>query len=247
MSGMQDKIAKLLAKAEATDNEHEADAFTAMAERLMVKWGIEEAVVRSKMGNGAKAEAIVVESIRFEGRYAPAHISLGASVLAGLGNLRCLQTTHRGENARSLKIIGHEGDVARAIQLLTSLQLQVVTAQRKWWRTFGSKDYLTENEKFKARRQFVMSFGSTVGERLAKIRREEIVVTDTQSGVVGTALVLLDRKAAVDEYMTSAYGKLRSGRGMQGSNYGHSEGRQAGNTARLGQTSMSNRRAALAG
>lgn len=52
-------IGKLLAKAERTDNPHEAEAFTRKAEALMVKLGIDEAVARAAAGDAVAPERIV--------------------------------------------------------------------------------------------------------------------------------------------------------------------------------------------
>lgn len=54
---MKDKIAKLLAKAERTDNEHEAETFTASAHKLMLAYGIELAELES--AGEVKPEEIV--------------------------------------------------------------------------------------------------------------------------------------------------------------------------------------------
>lgn len=58
------KIGALLAKAERTDNPHEAEAYTRKAEALMVKLGIDEAMARAAGGADARPEAIVERKIR---------------------------------------------------------------------------------------------------------------------------------------------------------------------------------------
>lgn len=51
-------IGKLLAKAERTDNPHEAEAYTRKAEQLMVKLGIDEAMARAAGGADVKPEQV---------------------------------------------------------------------------------------------------------------------------------------------------------------------------------------------
>jgi hypothetical protein len=58
------KIGKLLAKAEGTDNPHEAEAFMRKAEALMIQEGIDEAMARRAGGANVRPEEIVERVIR---------------------------------------------------------------------------------------------------------------------------------------------------------------------------------------
>ena len=78
-----EKIAKLLAKAERTDNEHERDAYTQQAERLMLKLGIERAELES--AGEVKAEDIVEVTREWTGNYA---ITMVPGDLGTKGGLR---------------------------------------------------------------------------------------------------------------------------------------------------------------
>jgi len=63
-------IAKLLAKAERTTPE-EAEALTEHAERLMVKYGVEQALLDERRARlGQTREEIVQERMLFTGTYA---------------------------------------------------------------------------------------------------------------------------------------------------------------------------------
>ena len=62
------KIGALLAKAERTDNPHEAEAFTRKAEALMVKYRIDEAMARRAAGADVRPEEIIERCV---GMYVP--------------------------------------------------------------------------------------------------------------------------------------------------------------------------------
>ncbi|MGO1920858.1 MAG: DUF2786 domain-containing protein, partial [Microbacterium sp.] len=91
-----DLIAKLLAKAESTTPE-EAEALTEHAERLMVKYGIEQARLdarRAKLGQAR--EEIVQEQMVFTGSYARDIRELGGNVAFALGSIRPMQSERPG-------------------------------------------------------------------------------------------------------------------------------------------------------
>jgi hypothetical protein len=225
-----EKIAKLLAKAEGSDNPHEAEAFTKAAEKLMIKWGIDEAVVRAQMTGEQSAEEITTLRIEYTDTYSDAYVSFTSAIVEGL-DLRCYyQRGHQHDDQRLVYVIGHESDVERAGMLLASLRLQAASAMKTWWRGSGYSATLKGWRAFKARRQFVISFGIGVGERLAGLRVETIAETGGKS----TELVLVDRAARVDAWLEENVGKLETGRGMKVSLIGHLEGREAGQRADIG-------------
>lgn len=243
MDNYAQKIAKLLTKAEGTDNPEEAAAYTEMAERWMVKWGIEEAVARAHMQKKAvRAEEIIVEELDYDGRFAPADVLFGHCVCRGLGNLRTIQVDKRSfEGTITLRIVGHASDVARALWLATSLQLQAAVAMDVWYKEARKYElrHLSQHEKFKAKRQFLISFAHTCEDRLTEMRKSAIEET---SDTKGTELVLLDRKTLVDNRVSEMYPNLGKARGMAGSMFGQAAGKQAGNRANIGQKATPTRR-----
>lgn len=233
---MKDKIAKLLAKAERTDNPHEAQTFTEAAERLMIKWGIEAAELEAGGTVGAEEIVQVIRTAR--GSYKQALLTLATTTCNGMGGLNVLQSK-RG-NEIYVYIIGHKSDVERAEMLLNSLELQALSAMKTWWKSAPERHWLTSMESFKARRQFIISFGYEVGRRLQALRTE--VVAEAQAG---TALVLSDRKERVDEWMHSQHNVRKSRSRLHGSYAGRDEGRLAGRQANLGEKGVRGGRAAI--
>lgn len=226
------KIAALLAKAEGTDNPHEREAYSRKAERLMVKWGIDEAVARAKLEGkkGQPAEKIVEHRVEVRGRMHQAEVDMAFAVARGLGNVRVLkQGSYKGSTSY-VYFIGHESDVQRIEQLYASLRLQANSARRAWWRTAPERQYLSQWQSFAAQRQFVNSFGYEVGRRLRAMHKEEV-----QEASTGTELVLLDRNQRVNAWLEEKYPKLGKARGHSTTWHGANEGRAAGARADIGQ------------
>lgn len=223
-----DLIAKLLAKAERTTPE-EAEALTEHAERLMVKYGIEQARIDERRGLlGKPQEEIVTERIVFTGVYARDMRELGAGVAAALGTVRPLYADH--PDGMMLHLVGYSSDAQQAKTLTASLQVQAMVAMRAWWSvTREAYQWHTEGDKRRARSGFVRGFGVGAAERIRESRRA--IVEDAGSG---TELVLASRRdrvdAAVDEMRT------RRARPRQGADAGaFVNGRRRGREARTGE------------
>lgn len=227
----EERIAALLRKAEdPAATPAEAEAYTAKAEALMIKWGISEAVARSRAGQDVARETIVERRYLLTGTYHRGFYEIGSAV-AGAMRLRVLVS--KSQYRTILYVIGHESDVDRFEVLYDSLRLQVVTAMNAWTRdekATGRWDAFTHHEKFKARRQFLMSFGWTVARRLRALTRDEVA---TYAGKAEIAL--RDRSAEVDDWVKDQHPRLRASRGsLDHSWYGDDAGREAGKRARIG-------------
>lgn len=228
-------IQQLLAKAESTTPE-EAEALTEHAERLMVKYGIEQAVIDSKKSE-KDGDKIVQEYIEFTGAYRLEWIVLGHQVCLGLGSLRTLKSTWKNKWAR-LYIIGYASDVARAKMLIESLQAQCQVAVRAWWRTAkGQYAGAPSYDQEAARRSFASGFGIGAGTRIRDNRLQ--VVEESGSG---TELVLVSRDAKVQQHFdTIAKGTSRS-RAGKGSWEARGHGIVAGQNANTGDKSVGQRK-----
>lgn len=234
MADTQDKklelIAQLLAKAESTTPE-EAEALTEHAERLMVKYGIEQARIDEKRAKAGQAsEKIIEERLDFTGAYRGEMIHLGASVINGLGGLRAMQYTGGKGKVFSLWIIGFESDVAQAKTLILSLQVQSMVAVRNWWKGHREEYALKSSyDQEKARRSFVHGFGTGAGSRIRDSRVK--IVEETAKS---TALVLVSRDARVQEYMDSKSTRKSRARTATASGLARGQGIAAGLQANSG-------------
>lgn len=235
---LKDKIAGLLAKAERTDNEHERDAFNAKAESLMIKYGIEQAELEA--AGEVKPEEIIEVRIPFTGIYNMVMPDFVHTVARSLGNLSVLQSTSWDKKTRTAYVIGHKSDVEAAQVLIASLQLQAMSAMKRWWKSFDDKVWMSNMEQYKARRQFIISFGYGAADRIKSERRTEEATAST-----GAALVLASKQDRVNDHVQQTYNPKKSRGGVQGGMAGHSEGRAAGRQANVGTTGIGGGRKAL--
>lgn len=229
---MNQKIEKLLRLAERAGTPEEAETASRMAERLMTKWGIEEAVLRANMGENAKPESIVT-------KYGPelshvlvkARISVMSAVVKGMGNMKVWRTTTNSKGAGRVVIMGYESDVDRALVLAESLLLQADHAVTYWAKNDPMLKMMTANQRLYSKRQFLFGFANEVQRRLTEMRTEETAATEDSKS---TALVLRDRGKEVDDHFDAHGPTLRTGRSLKGGLTGGQAGREAGARARLG-------------
>jgi hypothetical protein len=227
---IESTIAKLLAKAEGTTNQHEAEAFMAKAEELMLKHGVERAQLEAKkVGATRKTTPIVTERITIKDGhgYAIALLRIGHEVGPSF-NVRTLQSN--GTGYKVIWFIGHEDDVADAKTLYTSLSTQAIPAAKAWWKDEGkpSQPWATDNDAYLARREFIFGFARGAGSRLRETRNR--VVHEAGSGA---ELVLVDRAKAVDAWIDQniQVGRGRATNRRDGGASARSAGTQAGRNA----------------
>lgn len=241
------KIAKLLAKAESTTPE-EAEALTAKATELMIRWSIDEAMIAAKRGLAAP-DKIVERVIEVGGIYWQAHLDLGLKIGRAF-SFQLLQRKRSGTPGMKGRFtwIGFESDITKAELLYTSLLIQATTGLREFsarWKAghphFGSM------EGFKARRSFIFGFAEAIYDRLVQQFRVEVAKaaraeTGGERGAQPSVeLVLVDRERRVREYYDEKYSHLKTARGSYLSTGvgGLVAGRQAGMAANLGGTGIS--------
>lgn len=229
----EELIAQLLLKAETTTPE-EAEALTEHAERLMLKYGIDRAIVNSRT-TGTK-EQIERLHIPLRGIYAKAYMQMMSSIARAYGGDGNIETYYtQWKNNITLTIVGFETDVAQLKTLLASLQLQGVVALNAWIKGGGLEWAPTAMEKFKARRTFIQSFGDGAASRLYKSRKS--AVKESESTTPGTELVLLDRANAIKDFMEANVGKIKTvkSREKSGGYSASSAGFKAGRNANTGE------------
>lgn len=237
-------ITKLLAKAESTPFPAEAQTFQEHAERLMVRYGIEQASIDAEAGKAGKPQEPMVEQ-RFElnGQYRVG-LARGFTLIAmAFNTVRVLQANTSA--TKIMYLIGAESDVAQILRLFASLKLQLETALQAWWLDYRYKPYLTPHEKTLERRQFQLAFLATVAHRIEAVHSSE-----TAAAEPGTSVVLAGRRERADEHVQSLYPTLRSARRQSmstGSSTAHAAGSHAGTMASVNSAVDAARRTALTG
>lgn len=249
-----DLIAQLLAKAESTTPE-EAEALTEHAERLMVKYAIDQAVIDARRAKEGKArESIVTRIIAFDGTYRDDLMMMGTAIVRALGSMRPLHSKGRqpstnkmhpnGQPVTRLHIVGFESDVDQAEALIRSLHIQGLIALKAWWTSErDNRAHQSSGDQNLARKQFIQGFGQGAGARITENRNRVIGEAGT-----GTELVLVDRAHAVDEWIAGNM-SVRSGRSgsRRWDGSAQSAGNHAGRNANTGERSMTQGRGLPAG
>ncbi|MFG3343421.1 DUF2786 domain-containing protein [Glycomyces sp. NPDC048151] len=221
-SRVYEKIRALLAKAESTDSDAEAEAFTAKAQQLIARHSINEALL-SEAGQG-KREPEALRVI-IERPYEQPKSELLAQI-ADANHCRSVYWPDGGFTT----LIGDRADLRSVELLFNSLLVQATSAMTR----VGSVSARRGKSQTRSFRQsFLASFAMRIGERL----RESAADTEREfTEETGTDLVpvMRQRDERVDARTTELFPRLKMGRGTRITNYeGHVAGLAAADAARL--------------
>jgi len=197
---MAAKIAALLRQAEGTSNEHEASAFMAKAQALMLEHAISEQELAAQ-DPGRKTRPISVE---IELGKNQTGIKAIRSLLAGIADVNRCKVWMMG-GRRVLVIAGFQEDVEFVQALFASIRIQMDAAVLQGLPE--AKASGMNASSFKT--NFMYGYAARVTHRLKAAQKE----AENQQAPASTskALVLRDRKAEVEEYVQDTVGSLRSG------------------------------------
>lgn len=199
-----DQVQKLLAKAESSTFEAEQDTFVDAAQKLMIKYAIEEAELERR-GDKPKEE-IVIRQINIKPNL-PRTAALRSflATLAECFNSKCWYTEYRqaGKKVRNSVsdnnyIAGHESDVAFIELMFYSIQMQQHRALLRD-RKKAQEEYAVTGIRFRGsvwNRNYIEAFLIRVGKRLYE---RHVKVADDYGQTA--ALVLRDKALAVDEWL----------------------------------------------
>ena len=191
-----DKVRKLLAKAEATRNEHEADAFASKAAALIAAHRIDPArLARARAGGD---EVALREVAVGRGAYVRARLALLGAV-AGAHDCEIVWRT--GPDGATGILAGFTSDLDATVVLYESLHLQATSRMAAVRRA-------TPAATQRWRRAFLFGYADRVGDLLRESRRR--VEADVVARGGGSAALpdLPGRAAQVRAFATGAFGRV---------------------------------------
>lgn len=216
-----EKVRALLAKAESTEFEAEAEAFTAKAHELMARHSIDSAMV----GDAAADDQPVAIRIPIDEPYVDAKSWLLHYVAL---NMRCRSVF--AEAAALTTVVGFEADLNSVELLYTSLLVQ---AQSALVATSRSAPPGARSRSRSFRSSFLRAYARRIGERLAEINAA--VLSDATADLGPSLLpVLASRQSHIDAAVDELFPELTtSSRRVTFDPAGAASGRQAADLAQL--------------
>lgn len=219
---MLNRVRALLAQAESTNFEAEAETFTAKAQELMTRHAIDLAMVSASAQRAERPDTI---RIPIDDHYVEAKSLLLQFVAE---SSRCRAVFHPRFAMSS--VVGFASDLAATEMLFTSLLVQAQVAMQAA-ATSAPPGARTRSRSFRA--AFLTAYAHRVAERLAEINA--YVVADKEAETGGSILpVLAARSSVVDSEVAEMFGRLRSTAVRRGHDpAGWASGRMAADRARL--------------
>ena len=241
-----DKIGKLLAQAEGTDNEHEADAFVTRAQELATTYAVDLELARARQA----ARRLKAADELFEQR----RLVIGERGKRGNRQLVMLYLVVAQANDVVVNVandstfvlgFGYPADLDVVEQLWASLATQMASAAAR--RLRAGEHRAARVAAVSWRLSFYDGWMSAVQTRLAQAREHALAQHDVEQPASSGALVLrekAERVRAFHDRESEARGSWRgsqAGRRVSGSAW--RAGERDGRVARLGEPEIGNRRA----
>ncbi|MFF0489003.1 DUF2786 domain-containing protein [Nocardia sp. NPDC003482] len=250
------RIGGLLRQAESTDNEHEAEAFLAAAQRLATRSSIDLTVARAHIA-GRERRPTPVQRVIAIGeagkRGLRTYVQLFVAIAAA-NDVRC----DVARSSTQVYAYGFDTDIATCEALYASLLVQMVRASDQYIKSGQYKSATVEKivvesrwgrrverriqapvAAVTARLNFQMAFAARIGKRLAEVRADvEAEAKAEPAAAAGTALALRDKEIELHDFYSRTSEARGTWRGPQES-AGYSPGARragdrAGRAARLG-------------
>lgn len=188
------RVRQMLAQAESTSFEAEADSFTAAAQRLMARHSIDQAMLAASADGGGD-EAPTGRRVWVERPYVKEKVLL-LHVVSEPNRTRALWSTEMD----MVTLLGHGTDLDTVETLYTSLLVQATRAmQAEGGRVSANGSSRTRG----FRRSFLAAYAHRIGERLRAAAEQETRAAAAEfDDCTGHALVpvLQAREQAVDDY-----------------------------------------------
>jgi Protein of unknown function (DUF2786) len=188
-----ERVRALLAKAESTEFDEEADALTAKAQELMTRHAIDDALLAAHAAGKRSGEQPSAVRIGIDDPYAQAKATLLA-VIGEASRCRAIWSKDLGYST----VFGFTGDLASVELLYTSLLLQASSAMVR------AGDRGKQARRSSYRRSFLLGFAIRIGRRLEEAASSAVADAVEERG---SALlpVLAERSCRVEEFRNEAF------------------------------------------
>lgn len=220
-SPMLERVRALLAKAESSEFEAEAEAFTAKAHELMARHSIDTATLAARASNPDRPITI---RIPIDNPYADAKVLLCQIVAEHCGARAVYQPAFAFST-----VVGFAGDVAATELLFTSLLVQAQSALQVASRASVGASSSTRG----FRSSFLSAYANRIAERLDEINANVMAEAESDAGC-SLVPVLASRDATVRAEVEAQFSNLtfKKHRGPSDA-AGWTSGRLAADQARL--------------
>jgi hypothetical protein len=244
-----DRIGKLLAQAEGTDNEHEAAAFVERAQQLATAHAVDLELARARQRerqHRGTAEPLVQEQLQVgaKGRRGNRHRVLLYVVVATVNDV-LVNVAH---DSTYVLGFGHRTDLEVVERLWSSLAVQMTTAAQRRMDRGEHRAAGVAGQSW--RLSFYDGFVEAVGDRLRRAREHAVAhvhdAAERPAGTPSAELVLRQKAERVQSFYESASQARGSWRGAAAgrttaSRSARASGRADGARADLGQPGLRER------
>ncbi|HSP29446.1 MAG TPA: DUF2786 domain-containing protein [Ilumatobacteraceae bacterium] len=225
------RVRKLMDKAAATANVHEADAFSRKAAELVARHRIDPAALAQRSGD----ELTVREIALGRGAYVRGRLALLMAVAEAHDARVVFGATPSGTIAY---VAGHASDVDVVEVMYTSLHSQAASQM-------SAERRATSAATQSYRRAFLFGYADRVAKSFDEVRKAAEAASPTTVAVDGggRSLARLERGRRVDEFIGERFGRVRTARSAAGADVtGWSAGSVAAERADLGRRRVEGRR-----
>lgn len=227
-----DRVRKLMEKAAATNNPHEADAFASKAAQLAARHRIDP----DRLAARRSGDRLVVREIALgRGAYVRGRLSLLTAIADNHDASVVFGSTPTGTVAY---VAGFASDVDVVEVIYHSLHAQAAARMAVERRATGAA-----TQRF--RRSFLFGYAERIHQLLADSRRTvEAPIGDRSAGSPEVGLALRERREQVDDFVRREFGRTRTARAASGAQAsGWVAGAAAADGVDVGRSRIAGRRA----